>query len=84
MPMQHASATCRCRDWICNSCGKLGHVAKVCRSRGRNTCPWKHNTSFPATSAAGPVPKGNQLHITEHRVSGQEIEQSFLFHRSER
>ena len=60
---QHASATCRCRDWICNSCGKLGHAAKVCRSRGRNTGPWKHNTSSPAASAARPVPSGNQSHI---------------------
>ena len=42
---------------------KASHVAKVCRSRGRNTGPWKHNTSFPAASAARPVSCGNQSHI---------------------
>ena len=30
---RHSSLTCRCKSWICNSCGKKGHVARVCRSR---------------------------------------------------
>ena len=30
---RYSSLTCRCKSWICNSCGKKGHVARVCRSR---------------------------------------------------
>ena len=33
---RHPSHTCRCKDWLCNNCGKRGHVAKVCRSARTN------------------------------------------------
>lgn len=30
---QHLSASCRFKSCVCHNCGKLGHLAKVCRSR---------------------------------------------------
>ena len=29
---KHVSSSCPCADWVCFSCGKVGHVARVCRS----------------------------------------------------
>lgn len=30
---RHSSLSCRCKSWICNACGKKGHVACICCSR---------------------------------------------------
>ena len=39
---RHPSLSCRCKSWVCNSCGKKGHVARVCRSRSSAKSANKH------------------------------------------
>ena len=36
---KHAAATCRFKDAECHFCHKKGHLAKVCRSKGRQSAP---------------------------------------------
>ncbi len=36
---RHQSSECRFRDVDCRACGKKGHIARVCRSKGKETKP---------------------------------------------
>ena len=35
----HATGTCRFRNFYCYNCGQLGHISRVCRSARPNTRP---------------------------------------------
>ena len=59
---QHPEASCRCKDWTCNACGKQGHFAKVCHSRARNAQPWlQKQDCLPVTS--GGRSTNNDSHV---------------------
>ena len=57
----HAATTCRFRSVQCHACGKIGHIAKVCRSKPRaGKRPPPKN------------PKGNGVHSVSHNSCSPE------------
>ena len=66
---RHPSLTCTCKTWLCNSCGKKGHVARVCRSRSsaRTTSKQKkQEVDRPARNESSPE-QVHTLFYVKHR-----------------
>ena len=72
---KHSSDDCKCKDWICKACGKMGHIARVCRSRGRSTAKSKKGRNKRGNSQTG-----GEDHGTEY--SSEEVHT--LFHLKEK
>ena len=51
---RHLGSSCRCKDWVCRACGKLGHIAKVCKSKGDKQVAGKPQKGKFKGSRSGP------------------------------
>ena len=51
---RHNRQQCPARDAICNDCGKIGHFAKVCKSRSKSSK--SSSASLPAVNSTSSIP----------------------------
>ena len=57
---KHSSDDCKCKDWVCKACGKMGHIAHVCRSKGRSTAKSKKGRNKRDSSQTGGEDHGTE------------------------
>ncbi|KAL5506337.1 hypothetical protein EMCRGX_G007955 [Ephydatia muelleri] len=72
---KHSSDDCKCKDWVYKACGKMGHIARVCRSKGISTA-----NSKKGRNKLGISQTGSEDHVTED--SSEEVHT--LFHLKEK
>ena len=75
---KHSSDDCKCKDWLCKACGKMGHIARVCRSKGRSNAKSKKGTNKSGRSQTS-----GEDHGTEQGENSSE-EVHTLFHLKEK
>ena len=79
----HAQHTCRFRDTTCHSCGKRGHISRVCRSKAatqnRSSSTQNSSRTKPArTMKANPDRKGIHSIDTTQQAAGPPCREASL------
>ena len=74
---QHLQTQCRFRTSICRSCGKQGHIAKVCRSKPLERKPQTKGNSLHAISNTESPPLDLPIQPSSHPSTSQGLEDTY-------